>query len=1217
MPLSNSQKQKLHELELNRGGVAFVQQRSIAKPNPTIILSLGGLGGKTINMLKGKFKSEIGECDHIYFRMIDTDKKDTDQLCRIMSNGEVNPLSGAYMETQECINLYDPQIHKLLLDENIPQHISDWLNPALKGTLLDNNGAKQRRQIGRAMYSADVVYNNVRDRLTTVINDAISKANSTNEDIDVIVIAGISGGTGSGTIIDIPYLVHDIFRSLGYDNYHIAGYIYTPDAQFNEQGIKGNESILLNLKRNGYAALKEIDLFMNSEETETNYNLNLSVGNINIRKNIFSTCTLVSGYSQSGGINDLSLTIGRLTDQLMDMLTNITFIDDTGNPVQLAKSLMSNEDAMLSSFFTNHKDRKIYHRYATYKYQVLGYTSIRIPRDEILAYCVNKIYEKVIEEFNDYQKLDKHKMDQVFKATNIQNKASVREFAKQLKQKIETFTSLPDPITKKMIKKDPLVAYDMACEIAEEEAKKCSLPSYKSELSDALYEALKYQVEIISDDFGPYMAIEAITHKPSKTTVGNPDEPFNGIIQQLVDLTNEFDTDANTAINSERKGKRKLQELAEGASSGIFTDHDAIDEYVARSCQLACITRINTVLFPAISEALKDVARRLNDYNNEIFYVYTSILDEISRILNEDGQYLTKGVQTQHDGINYYQLDVLQSGEGKKERLENYLNDFISKVDVDLLAQNFIKEMRVNRDRWIAANNNEDFVVVDEVRTLMDECLEKNNLKDEIIEKFVTVAYSPKNITPDELNAMWDDNSPDGLKMQALSSAAREIYTLLKNESRTLAQTTSIALNASNFTGTVYVGTLKDAPQLSALINRMVEEDGRKPATSTAKNKFIMTTQYINVPMYILQGMAEYNEVYVKNDTNGKHMDENKQNWAQFPNPYTIDSVAKDIKAKNRHFDELKNYPDYNILVDIKNKVDYAIDELGSIILEDKITGGKSLYLLRIDHKPADQAKFNNDLKEALKANHDLDYIEFMQSNGYSITKVIVTSDPVDVDMTKRDFNNLSAEDMEKYADVPVPIADLYKWIRKSPNYMNIVNNNNPLFDEVYQLVKETKEGFKDAKRYIENVEIFAHALMSGMVRMKNDNVLIWTYMDGNNPITVNLLAMKKFDKKYYLYHVFTKFNELSSRRLEEYKVKSLRKVNDADLVDYSVISAHVEEILSDDLLGDLFNADIINEEAQEQGVMDNYTVTDIDGDEGNAFKVLREFYKKLDSSLS
>ena len=77
------------------------------------------------------------------------------------------------------------------------------------------------------------------------------------------------------------------------------------------------------------------------------------------------------------------------------MLTDIQ-ITQNGVAVQMSSSILNNQNAMLSAWLADHGSRRHYHRYASYKYQVLGYNSIIIPREEILAYCVIKIYEAVL-----------------------------------------------------------------------------------------------------------------------------------------------------------------------------------------------------------------------------------------------------------------------------------------------------------------------------------------------------------------------------------------------------------------------------------------------------------------------------------------------------------------------------------------------------------------------------------------------------------------------------------------------------------------------------------------------------------------------------------------------------------------------------------------------------------------------------------------------------
>ena len=118
--------------------------------------------------------------------------------------------------------------------------------------------------------------------------------------------------------------------------------------------------------------------------------------------------------------------------------------------------------------------RKNYHRYASYKYQVLGYSSIVIPRDEILAYCVNKIYERVLREFKNLSLVNKDMMRAVYERTNIIAVEPFTAYACRVNpNNVVNNDIYLDPIyTKAMIKQNPMVAYEDAKAEAETEKAK-------------------------------------------------------------------------------------------------------------------------------------------------------------------------------------------------------------------------------------------------------------------------------------------------------------------------------------------------------------------------------------------------------------------------------------------------------------------------------------------------------------------------------------------------------------------------------------------------------------------------------------------------------------------------------------------------------------------------------------------------------------------------
>ena len=109
-------------------------------------------------------------------------------------------------------------------------------------------------------------------------------------------------------------------------------------------------------------------------------------------------------------------------------------------------------------------------------------------------------------------------------------------------------------------------------------------------------------------------------------------------------------------------------------------------------------------------------------YNNEIFDVYTSILDEISNTLNNDANYITNSSRFVEGNRTTYTYDVINLYEGneKNNKLKDYLDDFISEGTIQYLQNEFIKSMRNHRDSWLEKNRFEKFNAVEEVREIFE-----------------------------------------------------------------------------------------------------------------------------------------------------------------------------------------------------------------------------------------------------------------------------------------------------------------------------------------------------------------------------------------------------------------------------------------------------------------------------------------------------------------
>jgi len=97
---------------------------------------------------------------------------------------------------------------------------------------------------------------------------------------------------------------------------------------------------------------------------------------------------------------------------------------------------------------------------------------------------------------------------------------------------------------------------------------------------------------------------------------------------------------------------------------------------------------------------------------------------------------------------------------------------------------------------------------------------------------------------------------------------------------------------------------------------------------------------------------------------------------------------------------------------------------------------------------------------------------------------------------------------------------------------------------------------------------------------------------------------------------LFVKFAAMSDEGLEAMKSQAERLIDEGKEVDLAAIKSRIEEILSIDELGDVHKESKINKAAQEQGVAENYVVTDKIEDKGNPVRVLKRFYELVKTSL-
>ena len=263
--ISESQKENISLMSVDLGGsMSSAQIRVEAKGNPVLIIGLGGTGMDALlytkQLINKRFKlpedapnkalaipSNIKilgiDSDNTYFRK-KTDKKD----------GEMRFAVGEYVSIAGSVERFLSNEHL------IPPYVKEWLDDPkriytkVKGS--GDDGANGIRQSGRILLFNSI--NAVVKAITTNVQKLLTGM-MPEQRLQVFILSGISGGTGSGTFIDIPYIVREIINRQGKSNFDIMGFLFTPDVNLSRVD---DPNIQRYIKRNGFAALQELEYLM-------------------------------------------------------------------------------------------------------------------------------------------------------------------------------------------------------------------------------------------------------------------------------------------------------------------------------------------------------------------------------------------------------------------------------------------------------------------------------------------------------------------------------------------------------------------------------------------------------------------------------------------------------------------------------------------------------------------------------------------------------------------------------------------------------------------------------------------------------------------------------------------------------------------------------------------------------------------------------------------
>jgi hypothetical protein len=278
-----------------------------------LLIGLGGTGGKVLREMRKRvyeeFRSNDPKCNvNLGYLYVDSspadlnDKTDWKTLGKSVHLAEAEKVSihGIAANMFDNIQMY-PGLEAFLSPNDVK------LTKTYLGPLVTAGIGGQRRRLGRALLANNMSVNGENNFVTRLKLAVNSLTKNGDAEITFHVCAGLAGGTGSGSVIDvISQIRHTYDPTHSGQKYSILLYLYVPEIHVvspkNDAGF---------YQANGYAALSELNAisvgtYLPLDITGQKDNYTQKVQRLLKGQNAFDAAYLYSNINESGKILELS-----------------------------------------------------------------------------------------------------------------------------------------------------------------------------------------------------------------------------------------------------------------------------------------------------------------------------------------------------------------------------------------------------------------------------------------------------------------------------------------------------------------------------------------------------------------------------------------------------------------------------------------------------------------------------------------------------------------------------------------------------------------------------------------------------------------------------------------------------------------------------------------------------------------------------------------------
>lgn len=706
------------------GGIISNKQRSEQDPAPVVVIGCGGTGVSCADILKTKVYKQLepdnpGEpvpkYNHIRFLGVDSD---TDWVSNTSLNND-----------GEFCNLQDEKIkgkfdNEINLTNMLKEKRYEWLSAGQTDATniqipQDLNGAGGVRQLGRylVMNEAQKLYSSIKTAVDNAIKDRAANK------LVIHILAGISGGMGSGCFLDVCYVTRKVLEDKGIPGASIFGYFFLPDVITTKEKVKSDSNKITANYRNGYAALVELDYLMQLKENHDRFKQNYGSFSVDTDVPPVDMCHLISAVDANGNVRDngFQYCLNVTADYIMSYLSKPNEVDKQGRAIDLSpKGSLSNITDGMNFIPVTHGS---FHRY-----HILGASNAEMPMTQVATYLATGLYERMS------QILLKAPVDaDIDKFVKDEMKYNLPELKRLLSDKVMPGCPVPSPdmsmvksITQSHVHStfilQPLNDWLFKQQGQVErnfkgltEAGKYVYDEQANSLIGKLYNKL---VDYSKDSsYGPSYAA-MLLERNGKTISAVLDGLHKEAEEQVKNARVQEDFQAGQAENAK-------QTFAASRNS-LFKAHVEEESYDAYRGAMGIWYRrkLDTYVYEQLDKTILNLKEKVDQMNTEYFKKLKNLIDELQKTFEANANYFNGEKVNTEVADDGYTLRIMTFNE-----LRGHLDNVLEQEKPEYAAPAFVEYLIKNSAEWLSGDEGRirqmvNVFISNRFKTEMDKTLE-------------------------------------------------------------------------------------------------------------------------------------------------------------------------------------------------------------------------------------------------------------------------------------------------------------------------------------------------------------------------------------------------------------------------------------------------------------------------------------------------------------